>query len=141
MRNNRGRRGHSAQLNGWVSVTITWIVAREHVCDVAFSAFGQSYILQLGLLALPRSLGNELSTPFLNLMHFMKDANIPKDTPIVKANQIAFAVVFFFARVVVDLYVIYALIASGAIQTQVSSFMCLVCQSKVFAFRRNSAAS
>jgi hypothetical protein len=103
--------------------------------------FGQSYTLQLGLLDRPRSLGNELSTPFLNLMHFMKDANIPKDAPIVKANQIAFAIVFFFARVVVDLYVICALIVSGAIQTQVSSFMCLARWSKVVAFRRHSAAS
>lgn len=71
------------------------------------------------------SLVNELSTPFLNTMHFLKDANVPKTSAAVKVNQMLFAVVFFCCRVVVDLYIIYALLNSDAVLKHVCSWLYL----------------
>ncbi|KNC76427.1 hypothetical protein SARC_11072, partial [Sphaeroforma arctica JP610] len=61
---------------------------------------------------------NELSTPFLNLMHMMKSAEVPKNAPVVVINQVVFAVVFFLCRCIPNPFVVLSLVYHKAYYTQ-----------------------
>jgi len=48
---------------------------------------------------------NEWSTPLLHLRYFLSDFQVPKSHWLCRANELAFAVVFFFCRVVLNTWI------------------------------------